>query len=99
MSRNLPTFSSQISKKDEPGVVEAYEKILSGQLSSGVAATDVEGDPDNIIEKTAVMRKDQMKRLVDEGRVRAEKVAAIKENINKGHQTVQSSTGRYFLGR
>lgn len=70
-------------KKDEPGVVEAYEKILSGQLSSDVAATDVEGDPDNIIGKTAAMRKDQMNRLVDEGRVRTEKVAAIKENINK----------------
>ncbi|KAH7020382.1 hypothetical protein EDB80DRAFT_887869 [Ilyonectria destructans] len=70
-------------KQDEPGVVEAYEKILSGQLSSDVAATDVEGDPDNVIGKTAAMRKDQMNRLVDEGRVRTEKVAAIKENINK----------------
>lgn len=70
-------------KKDEPGIVDAYEKILSGQLSSGVAATDVEGDPDNIIEKTAAMRRDQMKKLVDEGLVRTEKVAAVKENINK----------------
>ncbi|KAH6962498.1 hypothetical protein BKA56DRAFT_661859 [Ilyonectria sp. MPI-CAGE-AT-0026] len=70
-------------KEDETGIVEAYEKILSGQLSSGMAATDVEGDPDNIIGKTVAMRKDQMKRLVDEGRVRTDKVAAVKENINK----------------
>ncbi|KAG6367074.1 hypothetical protein INS49_001256 [Diaporthe citri] len=68
-------------RKDAPGVVDAYERILSGQLANNAPATEVEGCPENIF-KSIVGRRDQLKRLIEEGQARNEKSAAVKGKIN-----------------
>lgn len=68
-------------RKDEPGVVDAYERILSGQLANNAPATEVEGCPENVF-KSTVGRRDQLKRLIEDGQARTEKSAAVKGKIN-----------------
>lgn len=68
-------------RKDEPGLVDAYERILSGQLANNAPATEVEGCPENIFNSIAG-RKEQLKRLIEEGQARTEKSATVKGKIN-----------------
>lgn len=68
-------------RKDEPGLADAYERILSGQIASSAPATEVEGLPENIIKSTAG-RQDQLKRLIEEGQARTERVATFKGKVN-----------------
>ncbi|KAH6964800.1 hypothetical protein EDB82DRAFT_466623 [Fusarium venenatum] len=68
-------------KAEELRTVEAYERILSGQLTSGVEATSVEGYPDNFL-GTAEDRRTKMAKLIEDGKSRTERVAKAKENIN-----------------
>ncbi|KAH7311384.1 hypothetical protein B0I35DRAFT_63761 [Stachybotrys elegans] len=67
-------------KSDEASIVDAYERILSGQLTSGVTATEVEGYPGNAME-TASARQDRMRKLIEDGQIKTEKVATIKGKI------------------
>ena len=68
-------------KKDEPGIVDAYEKILSGQLVSGTLAIEVEGCPENII-KTTTERQIHLKKLIEDGQTRTECLATVKGKVN-----------------
>ncbi|KAJ3537572.1 hypothetical protein NM208_g6253 [Fusarium decemcellulare] len=72
-------------KAEDPGVVDAYERILSGQLTSGVAAISVEGYPDNLL-GTAEDRRDKMAKLIEAGQSKTERGTNIKEKINDAVQ-------------
>lgn len=68
-------------KEDEPGIVDAYERILSSQLETNTPVTEIEGCPENLI-KTTSERQYQLKRLIEEGQARRERAAVIKGKIN-----------------
>ncbi|KAF7536007.1 hypothetical protein G7054_g4922 [Neopestalotiopsis clavispora] len=67
-------------REDEQVIVEAYERILSGQIETGAAsAIEVEGYYENAIETAS--RPDQLKKLLEDGQARTEKMSKIKGKI------------------
>lgn len=67
-------------REDEQVIVEAYERILSGQIETGAAsAIEVEGYHENAIETAS--RQDQLKKLLKDGQARTEKMSKIKGKI------------------
>ncbi|KAF3020284.1 hypothetical protein E8E14_013223 [Neopestalotiopsis sp. 37M] len=67
-------------REDEQVIVEAYERILSGQIETGAAsAIEVEGYHENAIETAS--RQDQLKKLLEDGQARTEKMSKIKGKI------------------
>jgi WD40 repeat protein len=67
-------------REDEQVIVEAYERILSGQIETGAAsAIGVEGYHENAIETAS--RQDQLKKLLEDGQARTEKMSKIKGKI------------------
>jgi len=64
-------------KEDEPGVVDAYERILSGQLKNNTPATEVKGYPENVL-KSATVRQDQLKSMIEEGQARTKRAEMVK---------------------
>ncbi|RSL87190.1 hypothetical protein CEP51_002368 [Fusarium floridanum] len=76
-------------KEDEPSLVEAYEKILSAQLSSDEPAQLDRGSI-NVIKQDADARQDQMKQLVDKGLEKTERVSNIKEKVKEGMQPIKN---------
>ncbi|KAM0550289.1 hypothetical protein ACHAPJ_008959 [Fusarium lateritium] len=68
-------------KEDEPHIVDAYERILSGQITSGIPATEVGGYPENVL-GTAASRREKLNKLIEDGQSRTERVSNLKEKIN-----------------
>lgn len=69
-------------KEEHPRLVEAYEKVLSCELSGTLTASPASKDQQNIIEqKDTEMRKSQMKQLVDKGLGKTKHEARIKQGI------------------
>jgi hypothetical protein len=68
-------------KADEPRLVEAYERILSGQLADNVPVTAVQGYPANAI-ATKTYRDAKLKGLVEQGLARTARRADVKGKIN-----------------
>ncbi|KAM9874789.1 nwd1 protein [Verticillium dahliae] len=71
-------------KTDEPGIVEAYEKVLSAELRDGESTGNTAAE--NQIEAVSRGRSHQMERLVQAGLQRTEKDAAVKQKIHDGIQ-------------
>ncbi|KAJ4180706.1 hypothetical protein NW755_011601 [Fusarium falciforme] len=76
-------------KEDEPRLVEAYEKILSVQLSDHNPAP-LDGASTNVIKQDAGARQDQMKQLVDKGLEKTETEVKVKEKIKEGMQPIKN---------
>lgn len=72
-------------KADEPGIVDAFEKLLSTELQNKSRDTPPSA---NIISSTADERRPQMESLVQVGLDRTAKEVAIKEKVSVGIQTV-----------
>lgn len=77
-------------KADEPGIVDAFEKLLSTELQNNDRDTPPSA---NIIGSTPDERRPQMESLVQVGLERTAKEVAIKQKVNVGIQTVSMVKG------
>ncbi|RYP84315.1 hypothetical protein DL770_005219 [Monosporascus sp. CRB-9-2] len=78
-------------KKKESKLVDAYERLLSRELSEGDSSSMDETPQENEIEQTNLKtRRTQMVRLVQAGLKKIEKEAAVKHDIQEKMHTVSS---------
>ncbi|RYP53937.1 hypothetical protein DL768_001249 [Monosporascus sp. mg162] len=78
-------------KKKEPKLVDAYERLLSRELSEGDSSSTDETSQKNEIEQTnSKTRRSQMVRLVQAGLKKTEKEAAVKHDIQEKMHAVSS---------
>lgn len=80
-------------KANESDIVEAYEKILSGELHRGDSASTGCASEKNEIEQVGERRWCQMKQLVQAGLERTQREAAIKQGIGDGLQAISAVRG------
>jgi hypothetical protein len=79
-------------KADEPALVEAYEKILSRELSENVSKFAAPELQDNAIEQNdPVTRRSQMSQLVKNGLKKTEKMADAKQGIGEAMKGILSA--------
>ncbi|RYP42429.1 hypothetical protein DL768_010338 [Monosporascus sp. mg162] len=78
-------------KKKEPKLVDAYERLLSRELSEKDSSSTGETSQKNEIEQTdSKTRRSQMVRLVQAGLEKTEKEAAVKHDIQEKMHAVSS---------
>jgi hypothetical protein len=81
-------------KVKEPKLVDAYERILSLELSGGkCSSTDLEPPKNEIEQVNLETRRSQMMRLIQAGLDKTEKETAVKQGIEDGMQAVHSVKG------
>ncbi|RYO83308.1 hypothetical protein DL764_009469 [Monosporascus ibericus] len=80
-------------KKEESGLVDTYEKLLSRELEGDPSSTDLTSQKNEIEQRNPDMRRDQMSRLVTAGLKKIEGEAKFKEDIEGGIQPLSSAKG------
>ncbi|KAL2156755.1 hypothetical protein VTH82DRAFT_1501 [Thermothelomyces myriococcoides] len=68
-------------KRDVPKLVDAYEKILSGQLKNGHGSKVSESQRNDIEQDNPDRRRQQMERLIKDGLAKIDGEAKIKERL------------------
>lgn len=66
-------------RKDEPGLVEAYEKILTCELATPTASPVSDIQQNLIEQEDTELRQSQMRQLVDKGLAKTEHEAKVKQ--------------------
>lgn len=78
-------------KEKEPELVDAYERILSRELSGGEwSSINLESQKNEIEQGSPEKRRSQMMRLIQAGLDRTEKEAEVKQGIEDRMQAVHS---------
>lgn len=81
-------------KEKEPELVDAYERILSRELSGGEwSSIDLESQKNEIEQGSPEKRRSQMMRFIQAGLDKTEKEAVVKQGIEDGMQAVHSVKG------
>ncbi|KAI0430738.1 NACHT domain-containing protein [Xylaria sp. FL1042] len=80
-------------KKEESGLVDTYERLLSHELEGDPSSTDLKSQKNEIEQKNPDMRRDQMSRLVAAELKKIERETKIEENIGAGMQPVSYAKG------
>ena len=78
-------------KREEPGMVDKYEKILSRQLQEGPNSTVPESQPNTIAQANPDVRRRQMIQLIHAGLDKTAREATVKEYLGVAAEVVLST--------
>jgi hypothetical protein len=78
-------------KREEPGLVDAYERLLSHEFWGDSGSRDLTAQENEIEQEDLKKRQDQMSRLVAAGLKKIEREARVKDTIEEGMQLASSA--------